>query len=60
MVVTMHVHFGLREIVVENQAKRAGERRLLRITEGDAEVLLDIPLRKQRQLAREERLVVAR
>ena len=60
MIVAMDEHARLREIVVEDPAKRLRQRLLLRRAERDAEMAADVPVGKECELAREQRLVVGR
>jgi hypothetical protein len=60
MVVAMDEDARLREVVVEDEAERACESGRLRGRQGDAEMLRDIPVGEEVELAREKRLVVRR
>src|SRR5262245_29817131 len=60
MIVAVYEHRRLSEIVVEDLPERVIEHLPLRRRERNAEVLRDIPVREQRELAGEQCFVVGR
>jgi hypothetical protein len=60
VVVAVHVHLALRQIVGEDGVHAAFQPAFLFVIELNAEVLVDVPVFKQIHLALQQRLVVGR